>query len=39
MKKILSITLALLMIASSLFCLASCGEKADDTLVCGVTIF
>ena len=39
MKKILSITLAILMITSSLFCLASCGEKADNVLTCGVTIF
>lgn len=39
MKKILSITLALLMITSALFCLASCGKKADNVLTCGVTIF
>ena len=40
MKKILSLTLALIMVMSALFCFASCGDKADDnTLVCGVTIF
>ncbi len=40
MKKILSLTLALIMIMSTLFCFAGCGDKADDnTLVCGVTIF
>ena len=36
MKKILALTLALLMCA---FCFASCGSKDDKTLVCGVTIF
>ena len=36
MKKILALTLALVMCA---FCFASCGQKKDDTLVCGVTIF
>ena len=39
MKKILSLTLALIMVMSALFCFASCGEKDDNTLVCGVTIF
>ncbi len=40
MKKILSLTLALIMIMSAIFCFASCGGEADtDTLVCGVTIF
>ena len=36
MKKILALTLALIMCA---FCFASCGEKDDNTLVCGVTLF
>lgn len=36
MKKILALTLALVMCA---FCFASCGQKNNDTLVCGVTIF
>ena len=36
MKKILALTLALIMCA---FCFAACGNKEDDTLVCGVTIF
>lgn len=30
MKKILSLTLALIMVMSALFCFASCGEKDDD---------
>ena len=38
MKKFLSLTLALIMIMSAIFCFASCGEKNVDTLVCGVTI-
>ena len=38
MKRILSLTLAVLMLLSLTFAFASCGEK-DDTLVCGVTIF
>lgn len=37
MKKIISIVLALLMMASALFMFSSCGK--DNTLVCGVTIF
>lgn len=36
MKKILALTLALIMCA---FCFVSCGNKKEDTLVCGVTIF
>ena len=36
MKRILALTLALIMCA---FCFASCGNKEDNTLVCGVTIF
>ena len=36
MKKILSLILALTMCA---LCFAACGEKKDDTLTCGVTIF
>ncbi len=36
MKKIIALTLALIMCA---FCFASCGEKEDNTLVCGVTLF
>ena len=36
MKKILALVLALVMCA---FCFAACGEKEDNTLVCGVTIF
>ena len=46
MKKILSLTLALIMIMSALFCFASCGgddttttpDTGKETLVCGVTI-
>ena len=38
MKKILSLTLAVLMLLSLTFAFASCGEK-EATLVCGVTIF
>ncbi|MBR2879880.1 MAG: transporter substrate-binding domain-containing protein, partial [Oscillospiraceae bacterium] len=37
MKKILSLTLAVLMLLSLTFAFASCGDK-EDTLVCGVTI-
>ena len=37
MKKIISLALALIMIASALFMFAGCGK--DNTLVCGVTIF
>lgn len=37
MKKIISLMLALLMMASALFMFSSCGK--NDTLVCGVTIF
>lgn len=36
MKKILALVLALVMCA---LCFAACGEKEDNTLVCGVTIF
>lgn len=36
MKKILALTLALVM---CVLCFASCGQKNNDTLVCGVTIF
>ena len=36
MKKILALVLAVLMCAA---CFVSCGEKEDDKLVCGVTIF
>ena len=36
MKKILALILALVTCA---FCFAACGEKDDNTLVCGVTIF
>ena len=39
MKKILSLVLAAVMLASAAFALTSCGGAADDTLVCGVTIF
>ena len=40
MKKILSLTLVLIMVMSTIFCFASCGgNKDDNTLVCGVTIF
>ena len=40
MKKILSLTLALIMIMSAMFCFASCGgAKDDNVLTCGVTIF
>ena len=39
MKKILSLTLAVLMLLSITLAFASCGGKADNTLVCGVTIF
>ena len=38
MKKILSLTLAVLMLLSLTFAFASCGDK-EDTLICGVTIF
>ena len=38
MKRILSLTLAVLMLLSLTFAFASCGEK-EETLVCGVTIF
>ena len=37
MKKIISLALALLMMASALFMFSSCGQ--DKTLTCGVTIF
>lgn len=36
MKKLTAILLAALMLAC---CFVSCGKEADDTLVCGVTIF
>ncbi|MBQ8835966.1 MAG: transporter substrate-binding domain-containing protein [Clostridia bacterium] len=36
MKKLTALLLAALMLA---FCFAACGEKEDNTLVCGVTIF
>ncbi len=36
MKKILALALALVLGA---LCFAACGEKEDNTLVCGVTIF
>ena len=36
MKKILALILALVMCA---FCFAACGQKKNETLVCGVTIF
>ena len=40
MKKILSLTLAVLMLLSLTFAFASCGDKEETpTLVCGVTIF
>ena len=41
MKKILSLTLALVMLMSALFIMSSCDKKEDekDVLVCGVTIF
>ncbi len=40
MKKILSLTLAVLMLLSLTFAFASCGDKDETpTLVCGVTIF
>ena len=40
MKKILSLTLAVLMLLTLTLTFASCGDKAEDnTLVCGVTIF
>lgn len=38
MKKILSLTLAVLMLLSLTLAFASCGDKKEDTLVCGVTI-
>ena len=38
MKKILAITLALVMIIGAAFTMSSC-QKDDNTLVCGVTIF
>ena len=37
MKKVLSLTLALIMLVSALFTFVGCGD--DNTLVCGVTIF
>ena len=39
MKKIISLALVLVMLASAVFCFASCGQKDDNTLTCGVTIF
>ena len=40
MKKILALTLAVLMLLSLTFAFASCGDKEETpTLVCGVTIF
>ena len=39
MKKLLSLTLALIMVLGAAFCFSSCGDQADNTLVCGVTIF
>ena len=39
MKKILSLTLAVIMLLTLTLTFASCGDKADNnTLVCGVTI-
>ena len=38
MKKILAITLALVMIIGAAFTMSSC-QKDDNTLVCGVTVF
>ena len=39
MKKILSLTLAVIMLLALTLTFASCGDKADNnTLVCGVTI-
>ena len=39
MKKILSLVLAGLMLATAAIGLTSCGASDDNTLVCGVTIF
>ena len=39
MKKIISLSLALVMLVGAVFCFASCGAKEDNTLTCGVTIF
>ena len=42
MKKLISLTLALLMIVCTVFGMSSCGnteEEVDNVLVCGVTIF
>ena len=38
MKKIIAITLALVMVLSATFALSSCQSKEDNTLVCGVTV-
>ncbi len=39
MKKIISLALVLTMLAGALFLFSSCKNDADNTLVCGVTIF
>ena len=39
MKKLISLTLALMMILGAAFCFSACSKKNDNTLVCGVTIF
>lgn len=39
MKKLISLSLALVMILGATFCFSACGSKDDNTLVCGVTIF
>lgn len=38
MKKLLSLIMAILMVATMLFAFASCANK-EDTLVCGITIY
>ena len=39
MKKTLSLVMSILLIIGSLFAFASCGQKEDNVLTCGVTIF
>ena len=39
MKKLISLTLALMMILGAAFCFSACSKGDDNTLVCGVTIF
>lgn len=39
MKKLISLTLALLMLLGATIGMSACGDTADNTLVCGVTIF